>query len=141
MLRANAWIEEHAGICVVSCETITWTGRNYDQIYADKCYLVHGQRMLRGLRLVVCFVRLMVTINLLCVVITGCSHLCVFIYVCAAACVCMYVYFDRSMRASVCCVCLCVYVCVCVCLLLSGHQTILPFVFPFVSISVCQIFQ
>ncbi|KAK2170016.1 hypothetical protein LSH36_5g17042 [Paralvinella palmiformis] len=49
--RVNSWIEEHAGICVVSCETITWTGRNYDHIYADKTYLVHGQRMLRGLRL------------------------------------------------------------------------------------------
>ena len=50
--RVNSWIEEHAGICVVSCETITWTGRNYDHIYADKTYLVHGQRMLRGLRFV-----------------------------------------------------------------------------------------
>lgn len=35
MNRVNVWLEEHPGLEVVSCETVTWFANNYKEIFSD----------------------------------------------------------------------------------------------------------
>ncbi|KAI0217195.1 hypothetical protein LSAT2_030924 [Lamellibrachia satsuma] len=55
--RANSWLEEHSGYNVVACETVTWTGRRFKDIYADSCasersmHAAKSTKFLSGLRL------------------------------------------------------------------------------------------
>ena len=37
ILRANSWLEENPGYNVVACQTVTWMGRRFKDIYADSC--------------------------------------------------------------------------------------------------------
>jgi hypothetical protein len=54
--RANNWLEEHDGLQLVSCETITWTSVAKKEIFSDSTHFKKTNRsydstyIFRGLR-------------------------------------------------------------------------------------------
>lgn len=54
--RANEWLEDHNGLNVISCESVTWTGTRRKNIFSDSTLFARSMhanvktKHLRGLR-------------------------------------------------------------------------------------------